>query len=290
MAAAYMLATGATEMPQGRVSRGQEKVLARRKKKIKRVLRGVGLTTFVIAVATFLTTFAPDYPEMFWCFAACIYIAFASIAADIWYEELALWIKWGAVTIIFAMAIFFSFYIVCRSAPLDIVATSSEGNYKDGENVEGITWRPAYSELRIGITNPTNLDYNNVDIRIVPALWVVEQVIVSESSSCHFEAASPHFSAVAHGTDANGKPFDEPFKGKGPRSSGLRIRCDKFPRNDTLAILVAVMNVDLKNNPASAVPIFRPQRKVKCPWVYVKGQFTLLQRPHHIEYTYATQQ
>lgn len=130
-----------------------------------------------------------------------------------------------------------------------------------------------------------NDDYDNLDIRFKPDVWTGEAVQVTHVVECSLPEAVPPVSFVAHGVDEHGNPFDQPFT-PGPENQGVRLRCSKVPSGSTVQILVATMNV---TSMLTGVPIIKPTTKKRCAYVYAKGRYSLIQRPHHIDHSYPTQ-
>jgi hypothetical protein len=61
--------------------------------------------------------------------------------------------------------------IVLYPAALPINGFSFGGKYGVGEVIHGITWDNAMSDLRVDINNPTNRDYDRLDLtRVDPKL------------------------------------------------------------------------------------------------------------------------
>ena len=106
----------------------------------------------------------------FWIGSGAVYLGVLWLTAEpIWSEWMvrqAYQLQIVFVGVVWIGAGIFTCSFVTRSLPLDLVAFAYPGNYPDGVNVDGIVWKPGMSELRILITNPSNEEYENIDIHV----------------------------------------------------------------------------------------------------------------------------
>jgi hypothetical protein len=71
---------------------------------------------------------------------------------------------------VIGLVIYYSLWTTIEKTPLGLAATTSTAERQRGAVVAGISWLPKFGELRIWITNNSKLDYQNVDLALIPDL------------------------------------------------------------------------------------------------------------------------
>lgn len=265
--AAELLAPKPKPMP---VPEGSKTLIYLRAFGVVGVLSGVGAMTF---------------PAFFWVGVGVLHLAGCLWIVDLVSERgLSKATKLAIGLVVCALLGSFDKWVVFYPPQIEVVAHAEDGNYKDGQDIDGITWKPGYSELRVAITNHSNRDYENVDMRILPDTWVAKAIQTSHIFGVDFPGDDVEvMSVVAHGIDpATGKPFDQPLT-RGPRNSGVRVHCPRLPKKTSLMILVATMS---PTSPLEGVPDVPPKNKVRASLVKMVGDYTITWRPYHIKDTY----
>lgn len=141
----------------------------------------------------------------------------------------------------------FSNGIVFVHAPLKLTARVSGGYYADHTNIAGIDWNVQFSELRIDLTNNTDIDYESLDLTINPhtpiySSWVAGVSQFSNVPETTFILNPLNMNVTGHGVDPKtAMPFDVPFT-SGAFAGGFRMLCKKLPKHSTMQIVVALSN------------------------------------------------
>jgi len=88
------------------------------------------------------------------------------------------------VAIVFASI--FTAKVVLMKAPLESDAYAMRhGEYAAGTVIAGIKWDSHFTDLRVDIANPSDNDYENVDINMLPDVTDYKAAIVGDNQSCH---------------------------------------------------------------------------------------------------------
>jgi len=107
--------------------------------------------------------------EWFALAVAIIYVSFLVLLIDVWFES-ELTNKWriGIAVVIVALIAAFSWRIVFVPAPLPMVAIITDAGYPPGTDINGIIWKPGFTELRLNILNTSDRNYQNISLSIQP--------------------------------------------------------------------------------------------------------------------------
>jgi hypothetical protein len=178
-------------------------------------------------------------PIFFWFGVSCVYVGFFCLMAEAIWEPRLLQspcqFQVVALAAVWIGAAVFTIAFVGRAEPLNIDAVANLGNYPDGSSVDGISWKPGMSELRVLIANPTDEDFEGVDLHVKPDQWVREVVQVGKAPNLSITTDDPSF-AIPHMRGPDGKDIAITHMGA---SYGFRIICDKLPRKSRIEILAA---------------------------------------------------
>ena len=253
------------------------------KKEVRPVLesRVLGYLRAVGIVGVLWTVAAMILPYFFRAATALIYIASALGLADLYWEKalpkLAKIIGAGVVVIAAGL---FTYSIVLFPAQLKCGSYWVKSDYPEGSDIAGIKWRQGFSELRVSIKNPTDRDYDELNISILSPEAVIE-IVQSTAIPC-----SPISQDVATPHDTLGTVF-HPLFDTGPK----RFRCAKLPSYSTMEFVLAVANVDdlMKLMTKGAVDLgpkpelFGPKRKPE--FVIVQASYLVTFKPVTTKYT-----
>ena len=126
----------------------------------------------------------------FWPGVAFIYAGFLLLAIDVWLEpglqRSLLW-RIGIVTILLLFTTAFSLGIVFVKAPLDVSAFVTAAEYPTGTSIAGIPWKPQFTELQVRIDNPSDRNYEDVNLLIRPMSAIVAIAQVTSVPNVSFE-------------------------------------------------------------------------------------------------------
>jgi len=175
-------------------------------------------------------------PFYYWPGVGMCYAGFSLIILDLFFEPL-LKQRYGWKTLlsifILLLAGAFTRGFVWVSAPLNITGSWFRSDYPEGSTpIAGtnIKWMAGMSELRIDFRNPTNRDYDDVDLymRVDEGLMDVQQ---STSVPCSRieDAVSVH--------DSMSNVYQQ-----GPSHGWVRFRCDNLPRGAPAEFVLGIVN------------------------------------------------
>jgi hypothetical protein len=240
-------------------------------------------------------------PKLFWYAAAFLYVGFLVLLIDGFREpNIGQLTRWAWLIAIVGVALAFSLGIVLYPATLKITATCYEGKYKQGENIYGIEWDEGMSDLRVDIHNPTDRDYDHLDVVVIPEGVLIrdqKQVTNIPGVSVLPVAHEVHLKYV----DKSGALTSETNESNIPHD-GVRVFCDRLPKKTTIGLILATSNQNpriegstSKENgihvgfvdPASPFLIWV---RARANSVRTVGEFSVLNRPFKSERSYPVSQ
>lgn len=190
----------------------------------------------------------------------------------------------GIAAILLAIAAF-SYNVTFARAPVELGSYMIPGEYPDGTKIGGITWRSGLRDLRVTFRNPTDDDYQDLDLIIHPGLHGVfiteigqvgDVAGVTFLTSTELEARQGANGVPSVTFDATtGHTLGDLWKFRTPNQPNLqnkivplhplpdhyRLHCEKLPHRTTLVITIAVANEDM------------PKPVGRISSVGVKGQY-----------------
>jgi len=205
------------------------------------------------------------FADWFWVGVTAIYLGFALLALDAWFEP-DFRDNWKIKGIIFgailAVAAAFSWAMVFVEGPLPAYAFATDGAYPIGTVISGISWRPQFTELNVDIENPQDKTYEDLNIVIRPTSAVAAIAQTSSISDVSFEDKN---GLSTHMLDLN------PRTGGSKAiplvllatDAGYRMRCGHLPAHAHLKILMAL--TDIKWNPQPSPPGTPIEEAVRDP-------------------------
>jgi hypothetical protein len=231
--------------------------------------------------------------NLFWVGVVVLYIGLLLLAWDLDYE--AFFLGWPrSVRIIMGIVYLLAILIasqrwVFRPAPFETMATSRISAYGKGSNINGISWRPEYSELQFYIKNPSAFDYDNFDAEIstnlvmsgLRPLRILSNCNIAgthQDTTIHWQhmvggvpvgpADDPNFDYKVIPIDKNGKALLPPSGG----DWSYRIRCDKIPAETQFDFFAAleVFNQTTPETQIGATVFGDPQA---ASWITIKAKF-----------------
>jgi hypothetical protein len=245
-------------------------------------------------------------PSLFWCAAVFLYAGLFGLAFDI-RQELKLkrqrrwrWVGWSVIVIVAGA---FTLGIAFYPARIVVQPVSYEGDYKVGESEYGIVWSDDMSDLRVDLENPTERDYDHIDLTIaIGNLLIRDQRQVTHIPNVTLIpfAHQVHINKV----DENGKPTGEENRSMDAYSQ-VRILCDKIPKKSTVGLILAVSELSpaaksaIIGDPSKGLkpgeshildifvkPPYRTYVRHRAEVVTVTGDFAVWNRPFHLDRAY----
>jgi hypothetical protein len=181
----------------------------------------------------------------FWSGVDFIYGGFFLLAVDLWVEprlhrKSAL--RASGVLAIAILAASFSWGIVFVNAPLPISTFVTNAEYPAGTSIAGISWKPQFTELQVWIDNPTERNYEDLNLVIRPLLPVAAIAQLTDVPNVSFEDGrgevgrltekSTVIPLVLLATDA-----------------GYRMRCPHLPARTEIKVVLAIAEVKWNPSP-----------------------------------------
>jgi hypothetical protein len=179
-----------------------------------------------------------------------IYLGFAILAANLWMQA-QISVTWRAVGSLFlaACGLAFTFGFVKVDAPLEPFAIVTDAEYESGTIISGITWRSEFTEVNLRLANPTDRDYDELNVLARPTDPVAA---IKEVTDLHARFIdNKDFTNHLFEVDPTGSAKELGFVLLAT-DAGYRIRCPKIPRHDTLQVVMAL--ADIKWNPQKTPP------------------------------------
>jgi hypothetical protein len=235
-------------------------------------LRGLGSVLVTVAALTIYFFFWPA-AGMF--YAACLFGLL-----DLWFEKNLTRLAKTAIALgIILGASWFTFCIVLYPAKLETTSSWFRADYPVDTDVSGIKWKPGMSELWVNFHNPTERDYDDVELTmLIPDGFV--QTTQSTAIPC-----SPIEEMIWDIHDSKSNVYEKLF-----RKELIRYRCDKLPKNASIQFVIAVVNADdlLKFMQVQTVKprrdvsgLFGPKRKPA--WLAISATYRVMLRPHKLD-------
>jgi hypothetical protein len=199
--------------------------------------RSTGLLGQVLGWATLV------FANYFWLAVSAIYIGFAVLMADAFLEP-ALDRRWKipAVIAIILGAATFTYKVVMPDAPLGFLASTMSENIPAGSEMFGITWRPEFASVMLRIANPTDNDYDNLNVVILPSDPIAHITQISAIPNCFFQDKNSYniTMTVTSPTDNYTRRLPAILLAT---DSGYRLVCQKLAAHSTIEISIALANI-----------------------------------------------
>jgi len=211
--------------------------------------------------------------------AGLFYLGIALLAIQVWnLLKSQHWAIQVTVEGLYAICvIIYSLLWIFIPAPLEILPTSYVPQYGSGSTMNGIEWRPYYSELDFSINNLGPNDYDNLSVEVSTDLWFEQVRQIAGLGTCaistvrpfgqlkvqHFDYGKPTGPVGIGGVEVNGQSYE--YKeapifpggkvglpiGTNPTDKIYRIRCDKLSSNSHIDFVAALSVVNPAIGPGS---------------------------------------
>jgi len=205
----------------------------------------------------------------------CLFVYFLALLLfyEIWVVE-----KWFVVSrtrqltgslVVAVLVVWFSCAIVLVSSPLKLAAVLAQAEYLPGSVVGGIKWQPGVSDLRLFVENPSDEDYESVDLMFEFGL----PLIVGISYPGALNGVELIGDVTAEQIDGGGVSMRRPeltIESQGQKvsvptiqlaTSQYRCRMVRLPKKSAAEVVIAVAQIDQKRtqNIASIMPMSKPE-------------------------------
>ncbi len=282
-----------------------------------RYIRRLGFGSLVLGVARLIPT------NYFWWQISAIWCAGGFFIIDACFEKWRRSTKALALVLILAAEMAYSFASNVFASPrMDLQAYSPPGDYAPGTEIGGIAWDEHFRDLRVAVSNPSNEEYEHLDMTITPDQWVHRTAILEdagggcrvtplESNAVYFAkppiktSTAQTFSAVRTGD--SGEVYDNVGNIFIPTffKDGIRLRCQSIPSHSTVKLVLALVQFrgaenkglltePAKNGPPGGIGISVTGLKGADDWrelldpkpasktAKAKGSYVMGQRPYSL--------
>ena len=124
---------------------------------------------------------------------------------------------------------------------LDIVATTSAAERPAGDNIGGIPWSNRYADLRVTIRNISEVDYDSVDLVLVPDVPIMAAAQLSGLPGVWMDFHQIP-AVTAEWQDSSGSRTAIPHQLLAS-SRGYSLRVDKLPAHGRLELVMAAVAI-----------------------------------------------
>jgi hypothetical protein len=182
----------------------------------------------------------------------CIYTFVLLVMIDLWFErDLAKGWKIAISVIFLTAAGAFSWAFVFVEAALPIAAIVTDAEYATGTDRYGVKWRKEFTELQVIIANPSDRNYDDLNLLIRPteAVTVIKQI--SSVPNVSFVVKNNVSTWVANYNLKTGKATGIPAV-LVATDAGYTMQCPRLPARSEIKILFVLANI---KNPAELFTI-----------------------------------
>ncbi len=209
-------------------------------------LRNLGAASLFLGAASFMIGIS-----FVWA-ATCLILGLVLWAADVWLDPNAPHnYKLTISAIAFVLIASFVRFVIFVPAPLKIDFTGDPGDYPNGEKIGTLTWDcpEQCTDFRITVTNPTNLDYADVDVELITDLIVLREGQVVGPPCWFLPVGDKLIDFRWYDVDKQ-EHLGESFH------TGTRFRCHDVPKHTAIQIVLGM---------ATPSPSDRPNGPKKLP-------------------------
>lgn len=190
-------------------------------------------------------------PHYFWIAALLLHLGLGLLIIDLW-KQRDLQIISKVLASLFCLAILVSFnaFITFPGVPLAADGVLYTAQYPSNTKLGNIQWSSRYSELRVFLKNPTEYDYENINVIVQPdkPVVAVTQITPVEGVSEEANAPSNHMEKIQ--LPSGGSTVIPLILVA--TNSGYRIRCSKLSPKQHIELLFAIADVDMEATPTTA--------------------------------------
>jgi len=194
----------------------------------------------------------------FWWGALVVYagivLAILEICKEPWLLKRPIQLQVATLVCVLVFLDVFSIGVVGKRAPLTIQSYAmKKGEYAAGTTIAGIAWDSHLTDLRVAVTNPTDDDYENLDIQIRPDKWTHKATLLANPGGCELSpngergfaftiskggAKSVTANRVGTAIDAQDSAGDVFMQ---LATDGYRLRCTQLPARFSVQVVFALV-------------------------------------------------
>lgn len=217
-----------------------------------KVTRGVLILNLAVGLVRLMQPFSFAWT------AALAYTFFVLSSFEAWFDPPLKRVRLLCLPLILMAALWFTSAVVFATAPIEFLSYAMRsGDYAPGTVIGGISWDAHFTDLRVAVTNPSEADYQDLDLKFQPDKGTYKAALLGDAAGCDLISAGGNtvFATISKGgatkitTQKLGEGFDAhdnvgdlitPLLTDG----GYRLRCSKFPARYTVRIVFALATVD----------------------------------------------
>jgi hypothetical protein len=180
----------------------------------------------------------------FWAGVVLVYAALLVILVDLWFQE-KLPRKWKIVgsAIVLAGAAAFSWKIVLVQAPLEVAALVTKAEYPPGATIYGVPWKKEFTDLEMRVINPSDHDYDDINLLIRPTEPIASiQQVVTNVSGVYFTDQHNLGEVKAADLKPFGRALAVPLTLLAT-DAGYVMHCPRLPGRTSIQILIALADI-----------------------------------------------
>lgn len=177
------------------------------------------------------------------------------------------WVQIAVIALVLGLFDFFSVGVVGAHAPITFQSYAMrKGDYPPDTVIAGIKWDSHLTDLRVSITNPSDEEYENLDIVVQPDYWSHRAALLMSISGCDvsptdgntvFFSRAKESGPITVTSTRVGLGFDTHDSAGNvyiplATETGYRLRCAIVPPHFAIQMVFAVVCVpsDLLGKPA----------------------------------------
>jgi hypothetical protein len=204
-------------------------------------IRTIGAASLVFGAAGLMTEIS------FTICAVCVYLGLIVLCVDPWIEpalrKVSPWLR-AIPSIIFIIPLFaVTRYVIFLPAALEIKGTDYNGDFPSGRTIAGIEWKPAYSELEIVFSNHADHDYKDLDVVVGVNEYIAAIGKTEFPGVTVFNTQVGPDALRGTNNDKSGRVSYEQDRNMKLLSGGVRVLCDKLPKDTSFSVILALVIV-----------------------------------------------
>jgi hypothetical protein len=155
------------------------------------------------------------------------------------------------------LSLYYLLWTVVKDAPLAIRVTTV-GKRPEGTTIAGIKWHHNFGELRMVIANPTDMDYQNLNLQIKPDVLVADMAQVTKVDGVSFWRDNIPTTAVEQFNQAGRQAANfEPIAA----DTGYRVRASVLPAMTNVEFVLVL--VSIRVHPPSPPDLSNPDYAIR---------------------------
>jgi hypothetical protein len=141
-----------------------------------------------------------------------------------------------------------------RTAALEVFASTSTADRPPGISLAGIAWSHKFTELMVDIANPSEQDFQDIDLKLIPDVAIAAIGQLTSLAGVQFLKSAELTIRPELWTSGKRQALDVIFVAS---TEGYRVRCDKLPSHSHAQVLMAAVNVSDLPTTVDADKLFR---------------------------------